>query len=302
MVTKITTLTGTGQDISEFSEDWIETLPVSEYEARQIRIDVLRLDRFHPFISGNKWLKLKHWMEKKERGGYKGILTKGGPWSNHLHACGYACQLSQIPMKAIIKGHPSQKTATIQDLQNWNIELEFTNRSAYYDESLWEEQAQKEGFLYIPMGGEGKEGETGVAEWFSQNIVSCYDYTFCAVGTGTTVTGIAQSSLSTKNLVAVDPGTGDEKLADRLLNLQQKNPEKRIEWVRFQGKFGKITPEIRAVMARWEESYKIPLDFVYTAPLALAMEQMLTTRQIRDGSKVLFVHTGGLQGNRSLSA
>lgn len=300
MVTKITTLAGTGKDIHEFCADWIERLTIPLCDFRQIEIMILRLDRFHPFISGNKWLKLRLWIDKYRQGNYRGILTKGGPWSNHLHACGNACCHYQIPMKAVIKGHSGQKTATLQDLQNWNIQTEFTNRATYYDESYWTEQAKKEGYLYIPMGGEGPEGIAGVADWFSKNITGSYEYTFCAVGTGTTIAGIAQSTLNSKNLIGVDPGTGDKKMMDRFVSIQQNNPGKNIEGIPFPGKFGKITPEIREIMERWNTVHRVPLDFVYTAPLALVLEQMLTTDRIADGSKILFVHTGGLQGNRSL--
>ncbi len=276
-------------------------LQVPEWEEREISLSILRLDRFHPFISGNKWLKLSLWMEKFHKRSYRGILTKGGTWSNHLHACGYACYKKNIPMRAIIKGSPLQETATIKDLKTWNTALEFVNRTAFYNETQWELMAEKQGYLYIPMGGDGPEGAAGVEKWFNEAKLPCYDFTFCAAGTGTTATGIAKSTLITKNLVVIEPGTGDESLTQRFIDLNQTYPQKNINLIHFPGKFGKITPAIRECINKWQQQYEVPLDFVYTAPLALAMEQMINSDQIPNGSKILFVHTGGLQGNRSIT-
>lgn len=285
----------------DFCKEWIDILHIPEWEDRKISLSVLRLDRFHPFISGNKWLKLSLWMEKFQAGTYQGILTKGGNWSNHLHACGYACYAKKIPLTAIVRGNSTQETATLNDLKNWNTKLEFVNRTEYYNEDHWQKIANGQGYLYIPMGGDGPEGATGVEKWFNEAKLPCYDFTFCAAGTGTTATGLAKSCLTTRNLVVIEPGTGDESLTQRFIDLNQTYPQKNIHLIHFPGKFGKITPAIRECMNRWRQQHEVPLDFVYTAPLALAMEQMVNSDQIPNGSNILFVHTGGLQGNRSIT-
>ena len=51
-----------------------------------VAMDVLRLDRIHPVISGNKWFKLKYHLQEALQQNKKGILTFGGAWSNHLVA------------------------------------------------------------------------------------------------------------------------------------------------------------------------------------------------------------------------
>ena len=42
--------------------------------------------KFILVISGNKWFKLKYHLDNFNAGNYKGILTFGGAWSNHIVA------------------------------------------------------------------------------------------------------------------------------------------------------------------------------------------------------------------------
>jgi len=53
-------------------------------------------------------------------------------------------------------------------------------------------------------------------------------------------------------------------------------------------------------MNAWYLKTKIPSDFVYTAKLFFALDDLLTKLHFPRGSKILAIHTGGLQGNRSL--
>jgi 1-aminocyclopropane-1-carboxylate deaminase len=46
----------------------------------------------------------------------------------------------------------------------------------------------------------------------------------------------------------------------------------------------------------------IPSDFVYTGKMFYAAESLIASNYFASGSKILLVHTGGLQGNRSFPA
>jgi 1-aminocyclopropane-1-carboxylate deaminase/D-cysteine desulfhydrase-like pyridoxal-dependent ACC family enzyme len=50
----------------------------------------------------------------------------------------------------------------------------------------------------------------------------------------------------------------------------------------------------------WFEQFLIPTDFVYTGKLFFAVNDLLQKKYFKEGSKVLVIHSGGLQGNRSL--
>jgi 1-aminocyclopropane-1-carboxylate deaminase len=280
--------------------EWIQKVNFSMPANVGLQVEMLRLDLIHPQISGNKWLKLHYWLEKFGAGKYSGILTLGGPWSNHLHACGYACHKENIPMKALVKGYTGMENAMLSDLQLWGCNVEFVTRQQFFDITYAEQIAKKENYLLIPMGGEGPEGEAGVISWFHQLPHSYYDYIFCSVGTGTTLSGIAKSNLSCKNLIGVDPGTGDKNLMEKISGLDDFN-SKRISLEKGGDKMGMLTPEISAFMQEWLAKTGIPLDFVYTAPMCKTFVKMAESGQLMPGSRVLLVHTGGLQGNRSFA-
>ena len=45
---------------------------------------------------------------------------------------------------------------------------------------------------------------------------------------------------------------------------------------------------------------QIPTDRVYTGKLIFAVNELIQTHFFKPNSKVLIIHSGGLQGNRSL--
>ena len=46
---------------------------------------------------------------------------------------------------------------------------------------------------------------------------------------------------------------------------------------------------------------QIPTDIVYTSKVLMAVAQLVKENYFASNSKVLVIHSGGLQGNRSLS-
>jgi 1-aminocyclopropane-1-carboxylate deaminase/D-cysteine desulfhydrase-like pyridoxal-dependent ACC family enzyme len=50
----------------------------------------------------------------------------------------------------------------------------------------------------------------------------------------------------------------------------------------------------------WKK-FQLPLDFVYTAKTLFALYHLTEKKYFPTGSKILFIHSGGLQGNRSLN-
>src|SRR5687768_14000076 len=69
-----------------------------------IDISVLRLDKIHPEISGNKWFKLVPWIEQVYHQQKEGIVTFGGAYSNHLLAVAACCQELKLRSAGIIRG------------------------------------------------------------------------------------------------------------------------------------------------------------------------------------------------------
>jgi 1-aminocyclopropane-1-carboxylate deaminase/D-cysteine desulfhydrase-like pyridoxal-dependent ACC family enzyme len=290
-----------GFDIDKdlLSKPWLQSVQWPTAISKNIHFDMLRLDLIHPLVSGNKWLKLQGWIEKAEQGTWNGIITSGGPWSNFLHACGYACFINKIPLQILVKGNQDLETAMLKDLKTWGTQITFLNRQSFYDKKVAAEIAEKQEYLHIPMGGDGPEGESGVRKWMDALPLEYYDIICCAAGTGTTAAGIAKSKLEFNELWIFDPGTKDASLKKRFdQNINHRHAKKTILH-QLPGKFGKLTPELASFMQHWYEMTGIALDFVYTAPMCHTLVEMIAAGNIHPGTRMLIIHTGGIQGNRS---
>lgn len=293
---------GTGSINDFLKQDWIHPVTHPVLEQYRIAADILRLDLIHPQISGNKWLKLDFWLQKFRAGNYRGILTAGGPWSNHLHACAYACLVNNITMEALVKGHAGMQNAMLNDLLAWQVSLRFVNREQFYHTETWENDAAEKNLLFIPMGGDGPEGVAGVTQWMNQLPLGAYNDIFCPVGTGTTLRGIAASNLQFTQLTGTDPGTGDKKLALQINSTDNILAAKKVRLLHAGEKMGKLTPDIQLFMQQWRQQTGIISDFVYTAPMFKLLLEMVAKNEIAPDSRILLIHTGGVQGNRSMEA
>jgi 1-aminocyclopropane-1-carboxylate deaminase/D-cysteine desulfhydrase-like pyridoxal-dependent ACC family enzyme len=66
------------------------------------------------------------------------------------------------------------------------------------------------------------------------------------------------------------------------------------------GGYAKKNPLLFQAMNHFYNTHHIPTDFVYTGKLVHAFYQMMEAGRFASGSKILLIHSGGLQGNRSL--
>ncbi len=278
-----------------------QQVPHPLFEERQIKVFVLRLDLLHPIVSGNKWLKLKGWIEEGRSEKRNGLLTMGGAWSNHVHATAGWCHANQLPFTAVIKANENFQTAMLQDVKNWGGKIIFTHRQMFYDHRHWLNLAQAEDKLFVPMGGDGTAGEKGVKEFFDQYLHQYFDEVWCAVGTATTIAGIAASRLPFKTLVAFNPGINDKQLDQKLEGISLSFPERNLKIRRTNnGRFGKTSPVLLQHMNEWYKTTGIPLDIAYTGKMMTEwMNEIMSDDSIKNKT-FLLIHTGGLQGNRSV--
>lgn len=84
---------------------------ISFFYKKDIEVNVLRLDKISSLVSGNKWFKLRYYLEEAKLQRKKGILTFGGAWSNHIIATAAICKMHGLNSIGIIRGeepkHPS---------------------------------------------------------------------------------------------------------------------------------------------------------------------------------------------------
>jgi 1-aminocyclopropane-1-carboxylate deaminase len=65
------------------------------------------------------------------------------------------------------------------------------------------------------------------------------------------------------------------------------------------GGYAKHTPALVSFMNDCYKKMELPLDFVYTAKLLYGVQDLASKGKFDPTSKILIIHSGGLQGNRS---
>jgi D-cysteine desulfhydrase len=282
-------------DLTKINLDKIE-LPV--LSGKNIRIEMLRLDNIHTVISGNKWFKLKYHLEKYDAGNYQGLLTFGGSWSNHLVATACACHLKKIKCAGIIRGEkPQHLSATLQQVLEFGMELRFISRQLYKQkenpELLGKILKDYPEYYIIPEGGAGAEGEKGAGEVLQLVNLPEFTHIICAVGTATMLNGIAQAVLPHQEVIGIPV----------LKRWNEKTVNRQIKFFTGYhfGGYAKYNEPLTGFMNDFFNQTGIPTDFVYTGKMVFAAVDLANKNFFPPGSHVLLIHSGGLQGNKSLN-
>ena len=263
-------------------------------------IDVLRLDRIHPVVSGNKWFKLKYHLQEAIKQHAAGIVTFGGAWSNHLVATAFACRQAGLHSIGIIRGEePAQLSATLQDASEYGMQLKFVSRSAYTDY----QPKQFPDHYIVPMGGQSHLGVMGAAEILSLIPYEQYPYIACAVGTGTMMAGLVRASLPHQLVIGISslkiPAGTDNSLHHFVAQQTGRKNFTILSEYHFGG-YAHKTNHLFQFMNDLYDQHHLPTDFVYTGKLLFGIMHVVSTGYSPAGSRILVIHSGGLQGNRSL--
>lgn len=277
------------------------------YQSYAVAVDMLRLDKIHPIVSGNKWYKLKQNIRYALDNGYKTILTFGGAYSNHLiatAAVGYQFGIQSI---GIVRGTYAEatKTPTLMDCIAYGMQLAFVPREEYarkseaeYLESL---SNKFDNPFIIPEGGANEWGREGSKE-IAGYIRDEYTHVCVSVGTGTTLAGIRAALPEHQVILGYAPmkqGVYLKADIDKYIEHDKRDAFSLFaDW--HCGGFGKWNEELISFMNLFYEANTISLDIVYTAKMMLGIQDQLKSGYFPEGSKVLCIHTGGLQGNISI--
>jgi 1-aminocyclopropane-1-carboxylate deaminase len=255
----------------------------------------------HPTVSGNKYRKLKYNLQKVQSENYRGILTFGGAFSNHIAATAAAGQSLNIPTVGIIRGEELaskiELNSTLKYAQSCGMHLEFVSRSVYkqktdstYLKTILE---TFKNFYILPEGGTNALAVKGCQEILTDKD-RAFDIICCAVGTGGTIAGLINSSLSTQKIIGFPALKGGFLNEDICKFATQSNWEL---WEAYHfGGYAKVDSKLITFMNHFKTTYKIPLDPVYTAKMMYGIFDAIQTGEIPKDAKVLAIHTGGLQG------
>lgn len=265
-------------------------------------LNVLRLDKLHNVVSGNKWFKLKYYLADAAKSGCTTIGTFGGAYSNHIVAAAFACRQAGFKSVGIIRGEePAVPSPTLQQAAACGMQLRFVSRTAFKNKEAL--QNTGENIYWINEGGYGHYGAMGAAEiWQHIPAAGSYTHIVCAVGTGTMLAGLISGAAVNQEIIGISVLKNNFSILNEVAALLHKTVTAgiNIQHGYHFGGYAKHPPALIDYMRKVWHDYALPTDIVYTAKAFYATQQLITGGSIPSGSKVLMVHSGGLQGNASL--
>lgn len=279
----------------------VQSLP--HFSDGQVQTDILRLDLLHPIVSGNKWFKLKYYLEEARLGGHHTIATFGGAFSNHIVATAYAAKEAGLQSFGYIRGELADPLSpTLQQSQELGMELKFVTREQFRNpENIIGGNAEP-GVYWVREGGYGLLGAKGAGHILSSADTQPYTHVICAVGTGTMLAGLIRSAREQQQLIGISVlknHLGLEQEVKSLLNNSQQASFTILHNYHFGG-YAKHPAELIRFMCETWEAEQLPTDIVYTSKLLYAVRELVLKRYFPVGSRLLVIHSGGLQGNTSL--
>ncbi len=284
-----------------FENITVDNVTIPLFAQKKIELSVLRIDKLHDTVSGNKWFKLRYYISEAVEQQKKQIITFGGAYSNHIVATAAACRISRLVCTGIIRGEePTSLSPTLLQSKELGMQLVFISREDYAVKKLPDLLNDKDHYI-INEGGYGRTGAKGAASITDHFTPADYSHICCAVGTGTMMAGLL-NALPGQEVIGISTMKNNFQLEDavrQLLN-ELKRPVRLFHDYHFGG-YAKYKPELLSFMNELYKTTGIPSDFVYTGKLFYAINDLVAKDFFPPGSKLLLIHSGGLQGNRSLS-
>lgn len=288
----------------------LQPLKASWLSYNGIEASLLRLDLLHPEISGNKGFKLKYNIEAAIREGKNTILTFGGPYSNHIAATAAACKLLGLKSIGLIRGEPfSVNNFTLTRAKKHGMQLRFMTREQYRHKEaaafLKRLQMDFPQAFIVPEGGNNIDGVKGAREILRVHDTTGFTHICCPVGTGTTLAGLIAEAKTAQKILGF---SALKKTDEQIMAIKQylEDAPAHAEWQIIMeyhfGGFARKTETLLAFMKAFEQQHGIPLDFIYTAKMLFGIKELVRKKKFPAGSKLLLIHTGGLQGNRGMYA
>lgn len=269
----------------------------AKYLAKGVRVFVKRDDLIHPFISGNKWRKLKYNLIEAKRLAKKNLCTFGGAWSNHLLATACAGALFGFKTKAFVRGEKVNNTV-LSMCQLHGMELEFVSRESYRDKNELKARITDQETFIIEEGGFGPLALNGCEELVYE-LSNNYDHLFVASGTGTTVAGLQKgfnnSNLATKLHTVPVLKKGEFIRAEiDSLGVSSQTIEFHLDY--HFGGYAKSTLELLDFIKSFVAETGMMIEPTYTGKLFYAVDDLIQKDYFRPNDKILIIHTGGLTG------
>lgn len=268
-----------------------------------IELWLKRDDLLHPVISGNKWRKLKYSLNHVLTSGRDTVISMGGAYSNYLHALAFSGQIIGLKTIGLIRGErPNRLSPTLEDCQRWGMQLRYFTRSDYRRLRQYRDNDQlpelKPNEYWLGEGGSHPLALKGIAEMIEE-IDMPFDVLCLPCGTGTTLAGCLTAVSASCRIIGIAALKGAEFLTAEIEKLL---PRRYTNWHIQQnyhfGGFARTSTELLEFIRRFESTTEIPLEPVYTGKMMYALYDLIAKNAFGAGTRIIAVHTGGLQGKR----
>lgn len=268
-----------------------------------VRLYIKREDKIHPNISGNKWRKLKYNLEQAKKEKHTTLLTFGGAFSNHIYATAAAAKEYGFKSIGIIRGEQhSPLNPTLAFAEAQGMLLDYMDRETYRRKAsaeVLEQLRVKYGEFYLlPEGGTNHLAIQGAREIVDDAVLE-FDYVCVPVGTGGTIAGIISGMQGNGKILGYSALKGSfivEDVKGLLLSIDETQDNWMINTQYHFGGYAKVKNELLDFIMAFKNNFNIPLDPVYTGKMMFGIYDMVKKGEFRSGSKILAIHTGGLQG------
>jgi len=269
-----------------------------------VTLDVKREDQIHPWVSGNKFRKLKYNIQQAKIENKETILTYGGAFSNHIVATASAAKLTGLKSVGVIRGDEIEKkmlknpehNPTLAYAEQQGMKLHYVSRKAYTLKDTDAEISKLKhlfgSFYRIPEGGSNNLAVKGCEEILVHTDKK-YDAIACCVGTGGTLAGLINSSSPHQQIYgfsALNNHKHDEIKTWTNQDNWQIIPENTF------GGYAKTNDDLIVFINSFYRCTKIKLDPIYTGKMFCRLFDLIAQDDFSQQTKILAIHTGGLQG------
>lgn len=266
-----------------------------------IQLYIKREDLIHPHFGGNKWRKLKFNIDYFLSNNYSHLITFGGPFSNHIAATASVCKYYKIPCIGLIRGTFNDlNNPTLQKASSNGMVLKHIPKSEYKLKS--ESNAvkkilneYKKPFL-VPEGGSNENSLLGLKEMSNEiKNQGDFDQVFISAGTGMTASGLIKYSES--SFINVIASLNDYSLDDNIRTITNNSSKNwKLSFDYTFGGYAKWNNQLQQFAQNFKNQFNIILDPIYNVKTAFACFDFIKNNKIQPNTKVLLIHTGGLQG------
>ena len=286
-------------------DEFLQEITNETHKTNNLRVSMLRLDKLHPVVSGNKLFKLKYHLTEANQLGKKSIVTMGGPYSNHLVATAYTSQQAGIASVGLVRGYqPSVFSDTLKDCIAYGMELNFLSKEEFEHINSHYIEKKYLGAYFIAHGGYGPLGVKGAEEILNFEGHHHFDYIMAACGTGTMGAGLVNASSPNQQIILISVLKNNFSIQQEIEHMiDEKSKVKNNLSINFDfhlGGYAKKDNLLFEAMNQFYSDNKIETDFVYTGKMIYAFNQLKENEYFKKNSSILLIHSGGLQGNRSL--